>query len=362
MIIEDRLKKLYKSNIKILKREKESITLICEEGHTFKLNNKRIYDKKTKVCPECRKIKLIEEKREEIRDLCNKKESILMSEFNEMHDRLVIKHSCGHIYEVSLTNFRKRMCPNCSKKGNPTSFDDFALELGNDYEIISSRSEYETSFSKLKVVHKTCGKEQYKSLDAIRKGNGCLFCSHKSFKNDEEYISNYIKENKIPIKYSDKNSYKNNKTPLLFNCIFCNSQIRIPWTSVLDKRTSSFCKCQKIKISNPEKEISNLLESNGLKYIREKRFKDCKDTRPLPFDFYLEDFNTIIEYDGIHHFSPIYGVSKLEVTKRHDSIKDNFCLDKGITLYRIDYNDNINDCINKIVQRLFLGDEISQQK
>ena len=49
----------------------------------------------------------------------------------------------------------------------------------------------------------------------------------------------------------------------------------------------------------------NSHETNNINYIREKRFKDCKNIKPLPFDFYLPEKNICIEYDGEHHFKSI---------------------------------------------------------
>ena len=37
----------------------------------------------------------------------------------------------------------------------------------------------------------------------------------------------------------------------------------------------------------------------------QKRFKDCKDKRQLPFDFYLPSYNVCIEYQGEQHYRPI---------------------------------------------------------
>lgn len=33
-------------------------------------------------------------------------------------------------------------------------------------------------------------------------------------------------------------------------------------------------------------------------FIIQHKFKNCRDIRPLPFDFYLPKLNTCIEYDG----------------------------------------------------------------
>jgi len=57
----------------------------------------------------------------------------------------------------------------------------------------------------------------------------------------------------------------------------------------------------------------------------------------LPFDFYIPELNVCVEYDGIHHFKPVHGVSTYEKTKNNDAIKTDFCMKNGIKLIRIPY-------------------------
>jgi len=78
---------------------------------------------------------------------------------------------------------------------------------------------------------------------------------------------------------------------------------------------------------------------------REKTFEDCKNTiegrycRPLRFDFYIPELNTIVEYDGEQHFRPStkFGLEKFETLQQNDKIKNEYCLKKGIKLIRIHY-------------------------
>jgi len=64
---------------------------------------------------------------------------------------------------------------------------------------------------------------------------------------------------------------------------------------------------------------------------------------PLPFDFYLPEVNTCIEYDGEQHYKPYRFsqdekyIKKLEKTKQHDLIKNLYCKENGIRLIRIPY-------------------------
>jgi len=70
-------------------------------------------------------------------------------------------------------------------------------------------------------------------------------------------------------------------------------------------------------------------------------FEKCRGKRkPLPFDFYLTELNTCIEYDGKQYFlkeSLFYS----DQTKINDQTKNLFCKDNNIKLIRISYKDNI---------------------
>ena len=65
----------------------------------------------------------------------------------------------------------------------------------------------------------------------------------------------------------------------------------------------------------------------------------------MPFDFYLPDFNILIEYDGQQHFKPIdfagkgeeWAIKNMLETQRRDNIKTQYCKDNNIKLIRIPY-------------------------
>ena len=107
--------------------------------------------------------------------------------------------------------------------------------------------------------------------------------------------------------------------------------------------------CPTCSSSKGEKKISKLLDDFGINYIKQKKFKDCKDKNCLSFDFYLPNHNIIIEYDGRQHFESFEifgGYEKFLITKKHDEIKNEYCRNKNIKLIRISYKDNINEIIN----------------
>lgn len=100
-----------------------------------------------------------------------------------------------------------------------------------------------------------------------------------------------------------------------------------------------FCtQCKNPHYSKGEYIIQTFLESKQIIFYKEYTFKDCKDKRPLRFDFYLPDYNCCIEYDGEQHFNDTgYGRDTLTIRQKHDKIKNKYCQDNHIKLVRFNY-------------------------
>ena len=87
------------------------------------------------------------------------------------------------------------------------------------------------------------------------------------------------------------------------------------------------------------------LVSKHIDFIQQYKFKDCKDKRELPFDFYLPKYNCCIEVDGQQHEEAVpfdgnidKSLQRLKITKKHDDIKNKYCKDNNILLIRIPQN------------------------
>ena len=81
-----------------------------------------------------------------------------------------------------------------------------------------------------------------------------------------------------------------------------------------------------------------------------QNYKDCKNVNYLRFDFYLPDYNILIEYDGRQHFEVVDiwgGEEGLKKTKINDNIKNRYCEKNGIHLLRISHFENVEDELNK---------------
>lgn len=110
--------------------------------------------------------------------------------------------------------------------------------------------------------------------------------------------------------------------------------------------------------------IGTLLDELEIKY--EPEYVVNIDGHYLRYDFYLSDYNLIIEYDGMQHYIPVnFGQNDIEKieqkfreTQEYDQLKNQYCYDNNINLLRIPYweRTNIKTIICNHLQRLSMRD------
>ena len=224
-------------------------------------------------------------------------------------------------------------CSNC--KGNHKSnTEDFILKSksihGDNYDY--SLVNYLNNKSKIKILCYIHGEfEQIPSHHL--NGSGCNKCGN-DIKSKEFFLTESI------------NIHGNYYDYSLVNFINTNSKVKIicPIHGEFEQRPIHHYKgagCQICNESKGERIIRQYLIYNNIEFISQKRFKDCRDKKPLPFDFYLPKFNVCIEYDGEQHFKikEVWGgIKELENTQKRDKIKTDYCDINNITLIR--FNDN----------------------
>jgi hypothetical protein len=124
--------------------------------------------------------------------------------------------------------------------------------------------------------------------------------------------------------------------------------------------------CPKCKLSKGELTLERYLQKNNVMYESQKRFLDCKDKLPLPFDFYLPEVNICIEYDGQQHYRTWNGkqteryLLDFQKTRQHDEIKTNYCKENGIRLIRVSYTIKLTEgYLDSILQDMSLCQSLS---
>lgn len=98
-------------------------------------------------------------------------------------------------------------------------------------------------------------------------------------------------------------------------------------------------KCKRFK-SKGEQKVQKYLENHSISFEAQKRFKDCNNNLSS-FDFCVYDKEGkmyLIEVNGIQHYKDNTRFEGLEVIKRRDQIKIDYCKNNNIPLIIIPYN------------------------
>lgn len=135
-------------------------------------------------------------------------------------------------------------------------------------------------------------------------------------------------------------------------CGLCGENFVALPAKVLNGAITS-CGCA--KRSSGERLIDSILSDNQVKYYSEYSFDDCKNINKLRFDFFLPEYNTLIEYQGEQHYRsvPLFGGDEgYKRRQENDRIKRDYCKSNNIKLIEIPYtySDNkIKETITNII-------------
>jgi len=241
----------------------------------------------------------------------------------------------GEFLQSPANHLRGNGCPKCIGKGENISdiINKAKLKHKNyDYSLV----DFINKMSKIKIICPKHGIFEQRVSHHLN-GSGCPKCVGKG-KTTQEFIK------EIRLIHGDKYNYSiveyiDDKTKI---DIICPKHGLFKQTA---GKHLSGQGCPICKESKGEREIRQYLLDKKIIFIPQKRFKDCKDKRPLPFDFYLPELNICIEYQGQQHFKPISNLGGLngfkEILKR-DKIKEKYCLDNNIKLILLSNGQNIN--------------------
>jgi len=122
----------------------------------------------------------------------------------------------------------------------------------------------------------------------------------------------------------------------------CGQEVDVSSTHLITGETIS-CGC--LKTSKGENKIIEILNDLSINFIFQQHYDDClnpKNNALLFFDFYLPDYNLLIEYDGEQHFKPTgarFTKDIVEEIQYRDNIKNIYCQEHNIPLIRIPYTD-----------------------
>lgn len=196
----------------------------------------------------------------------------------------------------------------------------------------------------------SCGNTTTRTTSDLRRWQrfGSAHCNNPIHRVNTDIIGKRFGELEVIRFAGFKNSGTEGKRKATFECYChaCHTGGHIIAGSDLPKCNT--CGCGKTTMSKGAKKINNILlktyPQEEIKY--ELTFPDLispDSNLPMHYDFSIFQNNKlqfIIEYDGQQHFfsSTDWNTEeRLEKTHNHDRIKNQYCLDHDIKLYRIPY-------------------------
>lgn len=284
------------------------------------------------------------------------------SEYKGAHNKILLIHNCGFNWWVKPDNFlqgqrcprEKRLRAGRSKRFDINKVKHLINVLGNgDYEVVSDT--YHNAKAKLLVRHKKCNYVYPVSYGDFKSGRRCPKCARRiRIERETKTIERFKQEvydlvgNEYTV-VSDK--YNNWKTPIKFSHKKCGHTFMMEPNSFLQGR-----RCPQCNGSYGEKWILSYLDRNNIRYDYQKRFPDLYGNgRPLSYDFYLPEYNMLIEYQGKQHYYPVKLFNKrtsFEKGKRYDNKKKNYAISNGYHFlaipYLIDTSVKLDDFLNMI--------------
>ena len=209
-----------------------------------------------------------------------------------------------------------------------------------------------------------CGRQIVVRATHLKSGNtkscGCRHNYNYSYNRNHELCVNIKKDltgkifGKLTVLYPTE---KRNNGFVVWMCkCECGNMKEATSTHLIRGYTSS-CGCI---VSKGENNIINILQKNSIKYETQKTFKDFFEIKghPYRYDFYLPDYNRLIEFDGIQHYESNKSKNswnteeKVVKTQKRDKLKNEYALSHNIPLVRIPYWERDN-----ITLDMLLGDK-----
>lgn len=260
--------------------------------------------------------------------------------------------------QLSINQLRQGcVCPECGSESrsifhklNKQEIMNKVSQKNND-TLLNPDDYVNIQTNNMRIKCGSCGNEFLTSIASLCNGNGyCPQCAIK-FSTDTRRLSRQelIKRTTIngksylinPDDYTD--CYNRN---LKFSCVKCGDYFYRSLQHWVEG--DGRCVVCNKTMSNGEYMIKTVLDKYHIDYNPQHRFPNCRNVKPLPFDFYLPDYNCCIEFDGIYHYEENPQIENgLENVKYRDSIKTKYCKVRGIKLIRIPYweKENIEQII-----------------
>jgi very-short-patch-repair endonuclease len=306
--------------------------------------------------------KTLEQRREEFLNRLKElyPDYTLKSQYIDSKTPIILYHENGYYWETEPRRLDgKRQCPEVSRinknKKNPNFREKMTQESfevkfykkwdKKEYKIIGK---YVNNRTPIEIFHTKCNQSWFPTPDSMLNCNskGCLKCYGKRAKTLEDInndILNLLGNQEYMInEIFTKSGHSYGKFIHYCDlCKDCEFEMRISDFMSTHSQRCPLC-AELNKESKAVRNMKSFLEENGISYEQEVMFEGCVNTNFLRFDFYLPDYNLLIEYDGIQHFKPSGFITdeKVKYYQNNDKIKNEWVEQHDVSLLRINYKQN----------------------
>ena len=231
----------------------------------------------------------------------------------------------------------------------------FVNELYEKYPMLIVNSEYTTMYNNVNFTCSVCHNTFDRIARDIFYDGGCPICNVNNLpqrqpKTLEQFLDDLHHINKDVV-YLD--GYIKASTKVHVKCKICEYD----WWPVGTSLTSGFG-CPICNMSHGERKIRDYLCNGNYKYIPQKTFSGLVGVGngELSYDFYLPNYNLLIEYQGEFHDGTAKIQTAIELLKQqeHDKRKKEYAQKHNICLLEIWYNDydNIEQILNNLYYKI----------
>lgn len=253
----------------------------------------------------------------------------------------------GYVVYPRICNLRKKTVTRKFSVSNPDSIKNISLwiNLNNKpFDLIGGQN-FIKAKDKLTLKCRKCDEVFVATWDHIHSGAGCPFCSGNKVGSKN---SCFTKRPDLLRYFEDPEQAKeilpNSRRSIKFLCPYCGSKKESPmyWVSYW----GFSCKNCSDGVSTPEKFVSNLLKCLRINFIPQYSPEWSEGKR---YDFFLNDFNLIIETHGRQHYvdnlSGYFAGNRNE--KENDVIKERLAKINGYNYVTIDCRESSLDWLKE---------------
>lgn len=258
-------------------------------------------------------------------------------------------------------------CPDCANGKRAESLRLTQEEfLERAITVHGDKYSYETTIyidmsESVEIYCKECKYHFWQNAKDHLDNKGCSECGKKRI-GDARRLTNEEFIRRAQLLHGDSYGYDRVVYEGIFEDveIFCGKCQRYFWQSAQVHLMG--CGCSFCKQSKGELAVCRYLDDMGFEYVRQKRFQDCRHKRALPFDFYLPDYNLLIEFDGIQHDKAVEifgGEEALAHQQMMDGIKNEYAKDTNRRLLRLKTDSDFIKILDGYLISLIFDDDSS---